>query len=83
MHRVLLGVLIAAGELDWSRACVDGDHIHAKKGATTGPSPVARRKAGSKHHPICDGRGTPLHVIMTAANVNDVTRTLNFVDGRP
>nr|WP_254705889.1 transposase [Streptomyces vilmorinianum] len=50
-------------------------------GAATGPSPVDRRKAGSKHHLICDGKGTPLHVITTAANVNDITQTLSLVDG--
>ncbi|MFE3267076.1 transposase, partial [Streptomyces sp. NPDC059215] len=54
-----------------------------KGGADTGPSPVDRRKTGSKHHLICDGRGTPLHVITTAANVNDITQTLNLVDGIP
>ncbi|MFE2639342.1 transposase [Streptomyces scopuliridis] len=32
---------------------------------------------------ICDGRGTPLRVITTAANVNDITQTLNLVDGIP
>ncbi len=32
---------------------------------------------------ICDRRGTPLKVITTAANVNDVTRTLALVDGIP
>ncbi|MFJ3706236.1 MULTISPECIES: IS5 family transposase [Streptomyces] len=84
LHRVLLAELNAAGELDWSRACVDGSHIRAKKGgADTGPSPVDRRKTGSKHHLICDGRGTPLKVITTAANVNDITQTLNLVDGIP
>ncbi|MER5201486.1 transposase [Streptomyces sp. NPDC002755] len=41
------------------------------------------RKVGSKHHLICDGRGTPLKVITTAANVNDVTQTLVLVDGIP
>lgn len=54
-----------------------------KGGAATGPSPVDRLKTGSKHHLICDGRGTPLHVITTAANVNDVTQTLALVDGVP
>ncbi|MER7540140.1 IS5 family transposase [Streptomyces sp. NPDC097704] len=49
----------------------------------TGPSPVDRRKMGSKHHLICDGRGTPLKVITTAANINDVTQTLALVDGIP
>ncbi|MEV7952082.1 transposase [Streptomyces rubiginosohelvolus] len=31
----------------------------------------------------CDGRGTPLKVITTAANVNDVTQPLALVDGIP
>ncbi|MER6409393.1 transposase [Streptomyces viridosporus] len=76
LRRILLAELNAAGEPDWSRACVDGSHVRAKKGgAATGPSPVDRRKTGSKHHLICDGRGTPLHVITTAANVNGITQT--------
>ncbi|MCX4400190.1 IS5 family transposase (plasmid) [Streptomyces sp. NBC_00053] len=84
LHQVLLAELNAASELDWSRACVDGSHIRVKKGgADTGPSPVDRRKTGSKHHLICDGRGTPLKVITTGANVNDVTQTLALVDGIP
>lgn len=58
-------------------------HPGGKGGPDTGPSPVDRRKTGSKHHLICDGRGTPLKVITTAANVNDVTRTLALVDGIP
>lgn len=57
-------------------------HPREKGGADT-PSPVDRRKTGSKHHLICDGRGTPLKVITTAANVNDVTQTLALVDGIP
>ncbi|WP_316738468.1 transposase [Streptomyces mirabilis] len=77
LHRILLSELNAPGELDWSRACVDGSHIRAKRGgADTAPSPVDRRKTGSKHHLICDGRGTPFKVITTAANVNDVIQTL-------
>lgn len=52
-------------------------------GAATGPSPVDRRKTGSKHHLICDGRGAPRHVITTAANVSDITQTLHLVDGIP
>nr|WP_190112268.1 IS5 family transposase [Streptomyces cinnamoneus] len=84
LHRLLLAELNAAGELDWSRVCVDASHVRAKKGGeATGPSPVDRRKTGSKHHLICDGNGTPFRVITTAANVNDVTRTLALVDGIP
>ncbi|WP_079161075.1 transposase [Streptomyces fodineus] len=74
----------AAGELDWSRARVDGSHVRAKKrGTAIGPSPVDRRKTGSKHHLICDGKDIPLHVITTAANVNVVTQILALVDGIP
>ena len=58
-------------------------HPREKGGPDTGPSPVDRRKTGSKHHLICDGRGTPLKVVTTAANVNDVTQTLALVDGIP
>ncbi|MDP9950468.1 IS5 family transposase [Streptomyces sp. DSM 41269] len=54
-----------------------------KRGADTGLSPVDRRKTGSEHHLICNGRGTPLRVIATAANVNDVTQALALVDGIP
>ncbi|MFI6435003.1 transposase [Streptomyces sp. NPDC050759] len=59
-------------------------HPREKRGgADTGPSPVDRRKTGSKYHLICDGRGTPLQVITTAANVNDLTQILVLVDGIP
>lgn len=58
-------------------------HPREKGGANTGPSPVDRRRTGSKYHLICDGHGTPVKVITTAANVNDVTQTLALVDGIP
>ncbi|MGW4035125.1 IS5 family transposase [Streptomyces sp. NPDC004778] len=58
-------------------------HPREKGGADTGPSPVDRRRTGSKNHLICDGCGTPLRVITTAANVDDVTQTLALVDGIP
>ncbi|GHI83053.1 hypothetical protein Sxan_04170 [Streptomyces xanthophaeus] len=84
LHRILLAELNAAGRLDWSRACVDGSHIRAKKRGRQHWSVAGRRrKTGSKHHLICDGRGTPLKVITTAANVNDVTQTPALIDGIP
>ncbi|APE25555.1 IS1648 transposase [Streptomyces venezuelae ATCC 10712] len=33
LHRILPAELNAVGELDWSRACVDGSHIRAKRGS--------------------------------------------------
>ncbi|MGW5466157.1 hypothetical protein [Streptomyces sp. NPDC003996] len=32
---------------------------------------------------MCDRKGTPLHVITTASNVNDITQALALVDGIP
>lgn len=43
-------------------------------GSHTGPSPVDRGRAGSKHHLITDGHGTPLAVLLTGGNRNDVTQ---------
>ncbi|MFG1805697.1 transposase [Streptomyces sp. NPDC049040] len=45
LHRILLAELNAAGARDWSRACVDGSHIRAKKGE---PIPVRRRSIGAR-----------------------------------
>ena len=40
LHEALLAELHAAGELDWSRAVVDGSHVRAMKGgARNGPEP--------------------------------------------
>ena len=33
LHAALLERLRAANQIDWSRACVDGSHVQAKKGA--------------------------------------------------
>lgn len=41
----------------------------AQWGIHTGPSPVYRGGAGSKHHLITDGNGTPLAVLLTAVQV--------------
>uniref|UniRef100_UPI003F492DE4 transposase n=1 Tax=Streptomyces chartreusis TaxID=1969 RepID=UPI003F492DE4 len=45
LHPVLLAELNVAGELDWSRACVDGSHIPAKKGE---PTPVRHRSTAGR-----------------------------------
>ncbi|MFK3735043.1 transposase [Streptomyces sp. NPDC088090] len=45
LHRVLLAELNAAGELDWSRACVDGSHVRAEKRE---PTPARRRSTGGR-----------------------------------
>jgi transposase len=63
-----------ADKIDWSRALIDSSFVRAAYGGeATGPSPVDRGKAGSKHHVITDANGIPLASSVTAANVNDVT----------
>jgi transposase len=50
-------------------------------GKKTGPNPTDRGEAGSKHHLLVDAEGTPLNVILTAANCNDTAQLLPLLDG--
>ena len=84
LHEVLLAELNAAARLDWSRCVVDSSHVRALKGG----SRRGRRRStggwpGSKHHLICDGHGTPLAVILTGGNRNDVTQLMPLIDAVP
>ncbi|MER7223693.1 IS5 family transposase [Streptomyces rubradiris] len=83
LHEVLLAELNAASRLDWSRCAVDSPRQSAKRGSRTGPSPVDRGRTGSKHHSITDGYGTPLAVLLTGGNRNDVTQLLPLLDAIP
>ncbi|MFH8534723.1 transposase [Streptomyces tendae] len=62
---------------------LDGSHARVKRASRHRSVAGRPRKTGSNHHLICDGRGAPLKVVTTAANVNDVTLTLALVDGVP
>jgi hypothetical protein len=83
LHVVLLSELRAAGEIDWSRAVVDASYIQAKRGSTTGPSPVDRGRCGSKYHLLTDGGGIPLAWTVTGANRNEGTQLLLLVEAIP
>ena len=84
LHELLLAELNGADQIDWSRAAVDSRSLRALGGGQkTGPSPVDRRKEGSKHHLIVDGRGTPLAATVTAANGPDVKQLEPLVDAVP
>lgn len=50
------------------------------RGRAHRPSPVDRRKPGSKHHLITCGAGNPLAAELSAGNVNDVTRFVPLVN---
>ena len=84
LHEILLGELNAADKIDWSRAAIDSSFVRALGGGErTGPSPVDRRKKGSKHHILTDGHGVPLAATTTAANVKDVTQLRGLVEAIP
>src|SRR3954449_6362220 len=70
LHELLLAELNGAEKLDWRRALIDSSFVRARGGGgKTGPSPVGRRKKGSKHQVIPDAGGIPLVTETTAANV--------------
>ncbi len=84
IHKVLLDKLRKADKIDWSRAPVDSSSVRAACGGEeTGPSPVDRRKPGTKHHLVTDGNGIPLATSVTGANAQDVTQLLPLVDEIP
>ena len=84
IHRILLNHLRQVKRIDFSRFLVDAIHVRAVGGGShTGPSPVDRRKLGSKMHQITDAQGVPLATRITAANVNEVDQLLPLVDAVP
>jgi transposase len=84
LHALLLAELNGADQIDWRRALIDASYAKAPEGGEkTGPNPTDRSKSGSKHHVMTDAQGIPLSVTLTAANVNDVTQTLNVLTSMP
>ena len=61
--------------ITWRWQSVDGALPKAPLAQeAVGPNPTDRGKKGSKRHLLVDGRGVPLSLIVTAANVNDGKR---------
>jgi len=54
-----------------------------KRGSETGPSPVDRGRAGSKHHLLVEASGLPLAWRLTGGNRNDVTQLIPLLDAVP
>jgi len=52
-------------------------------GGETGPNPTDRGKNGTKRHLIVDGRGTPLAITHSGANVHDSEKAIELVDAIP
>jgi transposase len=54
-----------------------------KRGSETGPSPVDRGRAGSKHHLLVDATGIPLAFTLTGGNRHDSTQLIPLLDRIP
>jgi transposase len=72
LHADLLRLLRRAGRLDPNLVVIDSVIVRAFGGGeATGPSPVDRRKKGSKHTLLVDRHGVPLVIRTGGANVSD------------
>ena len=77
----ILARLNRAGEIDWRRGSIDSGSVRSPGGgAMTGPNPTDRRKLGSKHHVLVDGRGIPLAAMTTGANRHDSQAFVPLLD---
>ena len=84
LHEVLLAKLRRADRINWSRALIDSSSVRAThRGTATGPSPIDRRKYGSKRHLLTDADGTVLSSRVTSANTNDITQLKALVESIP
>jgi transposase len=80
VHADLLRLLKQAGKLDPDVAVVDGVTVRAFGGGDdTGPSPVDRRKPGTKHTLLVDRNGVPLAIRTAGANASDHTQIVPLV----
>jgi putative transposase len=67
--------------IQWQWQAIDSKSVAAPLGGEkTGKNPTDRGKLGSKRHLLTDGRGAPLAVVVSGANVNEVTCTLDVLD---
>jgi transposase len=90
LHAELLGLLRQDDKLDPDLVIVDGVIVRAFGGGEeTGPSPVDRRKPGTKHTLLVDRHGVPLAIHSAGANASDhkqiIPLVLDFpqVGGKP
>jgi transposase len=84
LHADLLRLLRKAGKLDPDLVVIDSVLVRAFGGGeATGPSPVDRRKKGSKHTLLVDRHGVPLVIRTAGANVSDHRQIIPVVADFP
>jgi transposase len=80
LHADLLKLLRAADKLDPETVIVDSVILRAFGGGQeTGPSPVDRRKLGTKHTLLVDRNGVPLAISTVSANTSDQVELIPIV----
>jgi transposase len=76
----LLRLLKAAGKLDLDTVIIDGVTVRAFSGGeATGPSPVDRRRPGTKHTIMVNKAGVPLVIHSAGANASDHSQILPVI----
>jgi putative transposase len=78
-----LGLLQACWEgfLDMEWLTVDGCTTKSPLGGeNTGPNPTDRAKTGTKRHLMTEGKGIPISLVVTGANVHDATQVEAMLD---
>jgi len=84
LHQLLLTLLRQAGELHLETAIIDSTQVRAFGGGeATGPSPVDRRKKGTKFTLLVDRDGVPLVLRVAPANRSDHSEILPAVTSFP
>lgn len=84
VHRRFLEKLNHCGRLNTQVTIVDSAQVRAFGGGDrTGPSPVNRRKKGSKYTLLVDQNGTPLVMQTVAANMSDHRQILPTIADFP
>jgi transposase len=84
LHVDLLRLLRQADKLDPELVIVDAVQVRAFGGGEqTGPSPVDRRKRGSKHTLLVDRHGVPLAIRTAPANDSDHRQIIQLVMAFP
>ena len=84
LHKMLLTMLQQANQLHAATTIIDSTQVRAfGGGAKTGPSPVDRRKKGTKYTLLVDRDGVPLVVRAVAANRSDQLEILPTVVSYP
>ena len=80
LHAELLRLLRKAGKLDPDTVIIDGVTVRAFGGGeATGPSPVDRKKKGTKHTLMVDRHGVRLAIRTAGANASDHRQILPLV----